>query len=41
MAGAFAGKAALMAAGVAVLHTDPPLLVVDLLYSELPGGGWG
>lgn len=38
MAGAFAGKAALMAAGVAVLHTDPPLLVVDLLYSELLGG---
>lgn len=35
MAGAFAAKAALLAVGIAVLRTHPPLLVVDLLYSEL------
>ncbi|KAL4422737.1 hypothetical protein ABPG75_008934 [Micractinium tetrahymenae] len=33
MAGAFAAKVALMAVGIAVLRTNPPLLVVDLLYT--------
>lgn len=33
MAGAFAAKAALLAVGIAVLRTHPPLLVVDLLYT--------